>query len=133
MLKGKKLMFVIVEMIIFCLALGCISSYAAEVKTITPKNTTTSNTSNTLNTVDEDEEEENTNKNTNSNTNTNKNKVNSISNRNSSNYSNTNKNASNSSELPYAGEGNSSIVFVGIALAASAVYAYKKISEYKNI
>ena len=130
MLKGKKLMFVIVEMIIFCLALGCISSYAAEVKTITPKNTTKANTSNVVE-EDEEAEEENTNKNTNKNTNTNK--VNSISNRNSSNYSNTNKNAANKSELPYAGEGNSSIVFAGIALAASAVYAYKKISEYKNV
>lgn len=138
MLKGKKIIFVIVEMIIICLALGCVSSFATDVKTITPKNVNTSNSNNTNTTKDD---EDNTNKNTNNsnknsnntNTNTNSNKVNSISN-NSSNYSNTNKNASNSSKLPYAGkEGTASIVFVGIALAASAAYAYKKISEYKNI
>lgn len=138
MLKGKKIIFVIVEMIIICLALGCVSSFATDVKTITPKNVNTSNSNNTNTTKDD---EDNTNKNTNNsnknsnntNTNTNSNKVNSISN-NSSNYSNTNKNASNSSKLPYAGkEGTASIVFVGIALVASATYAYKKISEYKNI
>ncbi len=142
MLKGKKIIFVIVEMIIICLALGCVSSFATDVKTITPKNVNTSNSTNTnTNSNTTKDDENNANKNTNNsntnsnntNTNTNSNKVNSISN-NSSNYSNTNKNASNSSKLPYAGkEGTASIVFVGIALAASAAYAYKKVSEYKNI
>lgn len=138
MLKGKKIIFVIVEMIIICLALGSLSSYATEVKTITANTSKNTNTANTSTTTDDEEDEENTNKNSNKNTNKaintnsnkNTNKVNSIS---SSNYSNTNKNVSNSSELPYAGEGNTSIVFVGIALVASAAYAYKKISEYKNI
>ena len=67
-----------------------------------------------------------TNKDTNSNTNTNKN-----TNSNTSKYtnSNTNKNVNSATKLPYAGS-NSSIVFVGVALVASALYAYKKVSDY---
>lgn len=63
----------------------------------------------------------NTNTNTNSNTNTNTNR-NTLAN-------NTVKNTTNSSKLPYAGT-NSSVIFVVIALAISALYAYKKISDY---
>lgn len=40
-----------------------------------------------------------------------------------------NNTSTNSSKLPYAGT-NSSIVFVVIALAVSALYAYKKVSDY---
>lgn len=64
----------------------------------------------------------NTNSNTNTNTSTNTNS----SNTNSSRYNNTN---STSSKLPYAGS-NTSIIFIVIALVASAVYAYKKVSDY---
>lgn len=59
------------------------------------------------------------NTNTNSNTNTNRNAL----------ANNTVKNTTNSSKLPYAGT-NSSVIFVVIALAVSALYAYKKISDY---
>ena len=61
----------------------------------------------------------NTNTNTNSNTNTNRNAL----------ANNTARNTTNSSKLPYAGT-NSSVIFVVIALAISALYAYKKISDY---
>lgn len=61
----------------------------------------------------------NTNSNTNTNTNTNRNTL----------ANNTVKNTTNSSKLPYAGT-NSSVIFVVIALAISALYAYKKISDY---
>lgn len=43
---------------------------------------------------------------------------------------NTAKNTStNSSKLPYAGT-SSSVIFIVIALAVSALYAYKKVSDY---
>jgi len=45
---------------------------------------------------------------------------------------NTAKNTSsynNTGRLPYAGS-NSTVIFVVIALAASAIYAYKKVSDY---
>lgn len=50
------------------------------------------------------------------------------------NGTNTNKNESNTnstkkSKLPYAGT-NGTVVFIVVALAASAVYAYKKVSDY---
>ena len=45
---------------------------------------------------------------------------------NSSNY---NKSTTNSSSLPYAGA-STSVVFVIVGLAASALYAYKKVSDY---
>ncbi len=55
---------------------------------------------------------------------------------NSSNKTNTNKTNSNktntnrvSSSLPYAGT-SGTVVFVVVALAASAIYAYKKVSDY---
>lgn len=69
----------------------------------------------------------NTNSNTNSNRNTNTNSTNSLSN----NTSNSSRNSSSyvNSSLPYAGT-SSSIVFIVIALAVSAIYAYKKVKEY---
>ena len=42
---------------------------------------------------------------------------------------NTNTNSKASGSLPYAGT-NTSVVFVVIALVASALYAYKKVSDY---
>jgi ABC-type transport system involved in multi-copper enzyme maturation permease subunit len=47
---------------------------------------------------------------------------------NSSSYNTTNTNSVKSS-LPYAGT-NSSVIFVVIALAISAIYAYRKVSDY---
>ena len=41
----------------------------------------------------------------------------------------TNTNTNKASKLPYAGS-DSSLIFVVIALSASAVYAYKKVSDY---
>ncbi len=58
---------------------------------------------------------------------------NTVNNTNTNTSSNTNATNSNtnkvSSSLPYAGSG-SSMVFVTIALVASALYAYKKVSDY---
>jgi hypothetical protein len=63
----------------------------------------------------------NTNKASN-NTNTNSNSTN-------KNESNTSTNSTKKSKLPYAGT-NGTVVFIVVALVASAVYAYKKVSDY---
>lgn len=57
--------------------------------------------------------------------------VNNTSNKTNTNKTNSNKTNTNrvSSSLPYAGT-NGTVVFVVIALAASAIYAYKKVSDY---
>ena len=72
------------------------------------RNNSTNNTRNTNTTTN------NTNTNTNG-TNTNKNE--------------SNTNSTKKSKLPYAGT-NGTVVFIVVALAASAVYAYKKVSDY---
>lgn len=58
-------------------------------------------------------------------------------NKTNSNKTNTNKtnssnyNSSNgSSKLPYAGTGTTSVVLIALAFAGSAVYAYKKVTDY---
>lgn len=89
------------------------------------KNNTNTNKA-TNKTVDREDNEVETNvvgsKNkTNSNkTNTNTNKTN------SSNYNSSN----GSSKLPYAGTGTTSVVLIALAFAGSAVYAYKKVTDY---
>ena len=45
------------------------------------------------------------------------------------NESNTSTNSTKKSKLPYAGT-NGTVVFIVVALVASAVYAYKKVSDY---
>lgn len=60
-----------------------------------------------------------TNKTNSNKTNTNTNKTN------TSNY-----NSTGSSKLPYAGTGTTSVVLIALAFAGSAVYAYKKVTDY---
>lgn len=58
---------------------------------------------------------------------TNSNKSNTNTNKtNSSNYNSSN----GSSKLPYAGTGTTSVVLIALAFAGSAVYAYKKVTDY---
>ena len=84
----------------------------------TSRNTNTGNTNTNSNT---------NNTNTNTNTNTNKN---TNSNTNSSKYNNTNKN----NDLPKTGiEDSIPVALLVVVFGISAVYAYKKINEYKNI
>ena len=126
MLNVKKFILVIIAVMLVSLVFGNINSYATTVRTITA-NTSASNTNS--NTAEETNKEDNQSPNTNTNTNTTRTITS------SSDYSNTNSNkntTSNSSSLPYTGT-KSSVVFVGIAFVVSAVYAYKKVSEYKNI
>lgn len=79
--------------------------------------------------------ENNTNKNTNSN-NTNKNTNNTNSNTNTNTNSNNTNNSSiyNNTDLPKTGVESSIPVVVLVAIfGISAVYAYKKIDDYKNL
>ena len=134
MLKMKRLVLVLVAVMLFGLVFGNTNSYATSgirsISANTSNTNTNENTENT-NTNSNTNENTNTNSNTNSNVNTNSNSINSISN-NSSNYSNSNTNTSKSSSLPYTGL-KSTVVFVAIAFVASSIYAYRKVSEYKNI
>ena len=77
--------------------------------------------------------EENTNTNKNSNTNTNAN-ANNNTNSNANNNTNNNSNANNNTNtgIPYTGVDNS-VIFVIVAFGISALIAYKKIRDYKNI
>lgn len=90
--------------------------------TLDSSNTNSNNTSGNTNTG-------NTNSNTNSNTN-NTNKNTNTNNTNSSKYNNTNKNT----DLPKTGiEDSIPAALLVVVFGISAVYAYKKINEYKNI
>ena len=119
--KEKMLVSLVVVMLV-ALVFGSISSLATTIKPSSSSNNTakTAATDNTVGAA------VNTNKSTNTNTNTNK-----ATNTNKTTNTNTNKNVANkaASKLPYAGS-NSSLIFVVIALSASAVYAYKKVSDY---
>ena len=85
-------------------------------------NTSSNNTSGNTNTGNTNSNSNNSNTNTNKNTNTN--------NTNSSKYNNTNKNT----DLPKTGiEDSIPVALLVVVFGISAVYAYKKINEYKNI
>ena len=88
----------------------------------TSNNTSANNTSGNTNTGNTNSNSNNSNTNTNKNTNTN--------NTNSSKYNNTNKNTN----LPKTGiEDSIPVALLVVVFGISAVYAYKKINEYKNI
>lgn len=128
-LRKEKILVSLVVITLMALVFGSLTSLAT---TIQPNTNSSSNTSTNTNTntnsnssgvsatvgSSSDDNKSNTNRNNTANTNRN-NSVN-----------NANRNSStNSSSLPYAGSG-SSVVFIGIALVASALYAYKKVSDY---
>ena len=95
--------------------------------TLDSSNTNSNNTSGNTNTGNNNTG--NTNSNTN-NTNTNTNKNTNSNNTNSSKYNNTNKNT----DLPKTGiEDSIPVALLVVVFGISAVYAYKKINEYKNI
>ena len=122
LIKEKMLVSLVVIMLAV-MVFGSVSSLATVIK---PTNTNTTNTSadNTVGAAKDNITNTNTNK-----ANAISSSVNAISNKtNTTKYSNTNTNKS-ASKLPYAGS-NTSIVFVVVALGLSAVYAYKKVSDY---
>lgn len=122
--KEKILMSLIVLMLVVCV-FGSVHSLATEITAtnkvnttvitpITATNTSTNTTQNKTNTANLVSISGTVNNKTNNATN-------------SSKYNNVTK--TNSTNLPYAGT-DSSLIFVVIAFAASAIYAYKKVSEY---
>lgn len=86
-------------------------------------NTNTANVNNSINTSNVAAPTTNTN-NTNKNTNTNTNNTN-----NASTYNNANT-VKNTTKLPRTGSNNSKAILLIVVFAISAVYAYKKVSDY---
>ena len=127
-LVKEKMLVTLVVVLLLVMVFGNVKSLATVLR---PTNTASSNTNKVVeNTVGATNTAGNT---------TNTNKANAVSSSvgavnntsntsNTSKYSNTNTNKS-TSKLPYAGS-NSSMVFVVVALVASAIYAYKKVSDY---
>lgn len=99
----------------------------------------TSNTSNTSENTNTNKSNTNTNTNSNKNTNTNNTNINSNknTNTNNTNTNNTNKsvyNNTNNTNLPKTGvEDAIPTMVLVVVFGISAVYAYRKISEYKNV
>lgn len=132
MLREKVLVSLVVVLLV-AVTIGNVVSLATE-PTVTINPTTGNNVGVTITT----DNNKNTNANTNSNTNSNSlsatvgaantNKANTNTNK-AANTNKANTNTNKASKLPYAGA-DSSLVVVVIALAASAVYAYKKVSDY---
>ena len=87
------------------------------------ENTNTGNTNNT-----------NSNTNSNTNTNLNSNANNDALNFNKGNNTNSNTNSNNSTNLPKTGiEDSVPVAMLVVVFGISAIYAYKKIKEYRNI
>ena len=132
MLREKVLVSLVVVLLV-AVTIGNVVSLATE-PTVTINPTAGNNVGVTITT----DNNKNTNANTNSNSNTNSlsatvgaantNKANTNTNK-AANSNKANTNTNKASKLPYAGA-DSSLVVVVIALAASAVYAYKKVSDY---
>ena len=133
-LVKEKMLVTLVVVLLMVMVFGNVSSLATTV--LRPTNTASGNSNTAIdNTVGATNTAGNT-SNTSNTANTNKSNavsssVSAVNNTsNTSKYSNTNTNTNKSaSKLPYAGS-NSSMVFVVVALIASAIYAYKKVSDY---
>ena len=103
--------------------IGTTGVFAADELDFDLDDNTSSNTSNTSNSS-----------NTANNTNTNKNNTNTNSNKSNTNTNNTNTYNNTNTNLPKTGIEDSIPTAVLIVIfAISAVYAYKKISDYKNV
>ena len=130
-LKKEKILVSLITILMIVLVVGNVYSLATDSNTgiqFTQSNNNTANTnkaSNTANTnanIGAEVGATNTNSSKNNTSNTNKVSNNAVKN------TNTNTNSS-ASKLPYAGS-NTSIIFIVVALGVSAVYAYKKVSDY---
>lgn len=131
-LRKERILVSLVVITLIALVFGSVSSLATA-PVITPS-TSGGNTENTAGAISPDTNTGNTNANNSgsisatvgASSNNTANNTNAVNNE----ASNTNRNANTpSSKLPYAGS-NSSVVFIVIALVASALYAYKKVSDY---
>lgn len=122
-LRKEKFLVSLVVIVLIALVIGNVSSLATEqLKANTNTTITAKPVNNTAGSV-------NTNTNSNTNSNSVPATVNSTQNNTVNNTNSARNSYVNSSSLPYAGS-NSSVVFIVIALVVSAIYAYKKITEY---
>lgn len=130
----KKLLSVI-SIVLLILVISSVSSLATE---LSANNTQTESDPVQIGATNTNKSNTNTNTNK-ANTTSNTNKINTTTNTNKSNVVGaTNKtnttsynSSTNSSKLPYAGSANTtSIVLIAIAFVGSAVYAYKKVTDY---
>lgn len=127
-LRKEKILVSLVIITLITLVFGSVNSLATVIKPNTGNNVENetgavsedgNNTANNTNTNNISATVGSTGNNTNNSANNTTNKV-----ANSTNNTNT-----PSSKLPYAGS-NSSMIFIVIALVVSALYAYKKVSDY---
>lgn len=140
----KKLLSVI-SIVLLILVIGSVSSLATELNTTGDGNEAESNTVQIGSSSNTNKAKNSTNTNkTSKNTNvtadnevetnvvgsTNSNKANTNTNTNKTSNTSQYNSTTNSSKLPYAGTGTTSIALVAIAFVGSAVYAYKKVSDY---
>lgn len=124
MLKKGKLLVSLVMLMLIVWTVGSVSSLATD---IAGSNTTNTPVIQTITAAPANNTTNNTTNNAVNNTNTN---IQSISGTVKNNTVNSSSyNTTNSTRLPYAGS-NSSVIFIVLAFAASAVYAYKKVTEY---
>ncbi len=132
MMRKKKILLSLVVLAVLTVLFGSIISDATEITTGSGNTTgsvtvTASNTGNNTGSVTINPTNVGANRNT---TNTNTNAVNSTVSTYSSNSSNTNSNTANTG-LPYAGAGNiMGAIVLGLVFVGSAVYAYKKVTDY---
>lgn len=120
-LRKEKLLVSLIVILMIVLAIGNVTSLATSTQiTATTNSALSSNNSTNIGATESVTA-----------TGNNTNKSNNTANTNKTNTNNTNKSNTNrvGNSLPYAGT-NGTIIFVVIALAASAVYAYKKVSDY---
>lgn len=134
-MKKQKLLISLLIVAVVAILFGNVMSDATQITTnsvtVTPSTTNVTNTnagSISINATT-------TNATTNNKVNTNSSSINaavsSYNNTNTNSTVNTAKNTANTSKLPYAGNGNIlGAVVLAVAFVGSALYAYKKVSDY---
>lgn len=134
-MKKQKLLISLLIVAVVAILFGNVMSDATQITTnsvtVTPSTTNATNTnagSISINATT-------TNATTNNKVNTNSSSINaavsSYNNTNTNSTVNTAKNTANTSKLPYAGNGNIlGAVVLAVAFVGSALYAYKKVSDY---
>jgi len=111
----KERIIISLTLIVLMLLVASANSLATE---ITPANNTNTNVGNVITAS--------TDNNTNSNTNISATVGSNSTNNTSSNYNN----SLSSNSLPKAGTGSASLILIVLAFVASAIYAYKKVTDY---
>jgi len=134
-MKKQKLLISLLIVAVVAILFGNVMSDATQIttnsETVTPSTTNATNTNAGSISINASK----TNATTNNKVNTNSTSINaavsSYKNTNTNSTVNTAKNTANTSKLPYAGNGNIlGAVVLAVAFVGSALYAYKKVSDY---